>query len=171
LTKKKRVYWDSCSWIGLINEEKDKIISLRYVYGLAEKNEIEILTSTFALAEVFKLKCENSTNQLSEEKDQILEDLFDQAFVIPVAVTRDIGIYARRLLRRIEGLKKPQDAIHLASAAFYNVDELHSFDEDHLIPLDNQIERRDYQKLKICFPPSPPVEPQQKLFRESTNDD
>jgi predicted nucleic acid-binding protein len=83
--------------------------------------------------------------------------------VIYVAITREIGIYARRLLRRIDGLKKPQDAIHLASAAVYNVDELHTFDTVHLIPLDKIIDRKDGKKLRICLPSNPPIGP---LFDE-----
>jgi len=163
------VYWDSCNWIGLINEDPNKIVNLRYVYDQAKKGEIEILTSTFALAEVFRLRCENAIKHLPEEKDQIFEDCLDQEFVLYVQVTRDIGRYARRLLRRTEGLKKPQDAIHLASAAMNNVDELHTFDGDHLLPLDGKIDRKDGTKLTICIPPIPsPIPSQGDLFEETS---
>ncbi|MGD0168512.1 MAG: PIN domain-containing protein [Smithella sp.] len=155
---KKRVYWDSCNWIGLINEEDAKVKQLRYVLDKAKNGEVEILTSTFTLAEVFRLKCEKSEKSLPEEKDQLFEQLLDEPFIVYVQVTRDIGIYARKLLRRIDGLKCPQDAIHLASAAFYNVDELHTFDGNHLLPFDGKIERRDGEKLKICEPQFPPAQ-------------
>ncbi|MGA3280128.1 MAG: PIN domain-containing protein [Smithella sp.] len=156
MTKIKRVYWDSCNWIELINEEnEDRLKPLRYFFELAQNKEVEILTSTFTLAEVFKLRCENAAKQLPEEKDKIFEDFLGQPFVILVQVTREIGTYARRLLRRLDGLKVPQDAIHLATAAIYNVDELHTFDTDHLISLDKKVERKDGQKLKICLPSIP----------------
>lgn len=156
-SKVKRVYWDSCNWIGLINDEEKKIASLRYVYEQAKNKEIEILTSTFTLSEVYRLKCEDGEKRLPEDKDKIFEELLDQEFVFHVTVTREIGIYARRLLRRIDGLKCPQDAIHLASAAINNVDELHTFDGNHLLPFDQKIDRKDGQKLRICAPPNPPV--------------
>lgn len=160
------MYWDSCNWIGLINEDENRIAPLRYIYQQGQNNEIEILTSTFTLAEVFRLKCEDSEKQLPEEKDQIFEETLDQEFVVYVQLTRDIGKYARRLLRRTEGLKSPQDAIHLASAAWNNVDELHTFDGNHLLPLDGKIERRDGQKLKICMPQVPPEPPVQCEMEE-----
>ncbi len=163
-SKIKRVYWDSCNWISLIDPDnevdKKKVEALEYVYQQAKNKEIEILTSTFTLAEVYRLKCESSKKQLPEDKDKIFEDFIDQEFVIPVAVTREIGIYARRLLRRTGGLKRPQDAIHLASAAISNVDELHTFDGNHLLHLDQQIDRKDGHKLRICLPELPPAKPQ-----------
>ena len=152
------MYWDSCNWIGLINEDPGKIEPLRYIYQQGQNGEIEIFTSTFALAEVFRLKCEDSEKQLPEEKDQIFEETLDQDFVVYVQLTREIGRYARRLLRRTEGLRVPQDAIHLASAAWHNVDELQTFDGNHLLHLDGKVERRDGQKLKICTPQVPPAQ-------------
>lgn len=171
MANKKRVYWDSCNWISLINdnEEKDRAAYLSYIYEQAKNGEIEILTSTFTLAEVFKLRCENAIKQLPEEKDKNFEELLDQPFVVYVQLTRDIGRYARRLLRRIEGLKIPQDAIHLASAAINNVDELHTFDHNHLLPLDQKIDRKDGKKLTICIPPTPPIKQQPDLFESSSN--
>lgn len=144
----------------MINEDEDekKTAPLRYIYKQGQNGEIEILTSTFALAEVFRLKCEDSEKQLPEEKDQIFEDILDQEFVVYVQLTREIGRFARRLLRRTEGLKVPQDAIHLASAAWNNVDELQTFDGNHLLHLDGEVERRDGQKLKICIPQVPPAQ-------------
>jgi hypothetical protein len=69
LAEIKRVYWDSCNWIGLINEEEKKIVALRDIYEQAKNDKVEILTSTFTLAEVFKLSCEDAETQLPEEKD------------------------------------------------------------------------------------------------------
>jgi predicted nucleic acid-binding protein len=164
--KIKRVYWDSCNWIGLINDDEKNTEPLRYVYQQAKNKEIEILTSTFTLAEVYRLKCESGEKQLPEDKDKIFEEFIDQEFVVPVAVTREIGKYARRLLRRTDGLKRPQDAIHLASAAINNVDELHTFDGNHLLPLDQKIDRKDGKKLRICMPELPPADPQAVLVFE-----
>jgi predicted nucleic acid-binding protein len=159
LTDKKKVYWDSCSWLGFINEDEDKIVGLRYVLDQAKNGAIDILTSTVTLAEVFRLKCERGVERLPEDKDKIFEDLLDQPYVVYVQVTRDVGIWARRLLRRTTGLKCPQDAIHLASAAINNADELHTFDGNHLLPFDNQIDRKDGKKLRICQPQLPPPPP------------
>jgi len=167
-----RVYWDSCNWIAFINQdEDDRTERLNYVYNQAKSGEFEILTSTFTLAEVFRLKCENSEKQLPEEKDLIFEECLDQPFIVYVQLTREVGKYARRLLRRTNGLRKPQDAIHLASAAIHNVDELHTFDSNHLLPLNNQIERRDGKKLTICIPQIATPDIQGELFNEEKTEE
>lgn len=163
MARKRRAYWDSCAWIGLICEEEDKIKACRHVIEQARRGELQILTSTFTLAEVYRLKCEESEKALPEEKDQIFEEFLSQEFIVYIQLTQDVGIYARRLLRRAEGLKKPQDAIHLASAAIYNADEFHTFDRDDLLRLDGKIDREDGEKLKICTPPIPSEPAQTEL--------
>ena len=60
------------------------------------------------------------------------------------------------LLRKYPTIRKPQDAIHAATAALNDVDELHTFDGNDLIGLDGQIPMANGQRLKICKPPSPP---------------
>jgi len=66
LASKKKVYWDSCAWLGLINEEPDKIDSCRHVIDLARNGDIEIWTSTYTLAEVFKRKCDGVQTGLGD---------------------------------------------------------------------------------------------------------
>jgi len=57
----KRVYWDACVWIALIQREKillpnggteDRETMSRMVVEAAKKGTLEILTSTFCLVEV-----------------------------------------------------------------------------------------------------------------------
>lgn len=150
----KKYYWDSCIWISLINEdEAARADCCRYVLELANNNEVQIWTSSITLAEVFKKKCEGRNIALPEKGDAAFENFLNQDFIFEVQVDHDIGVLARRLLRKHPQLKQPNDAIHVATAALNNADELHSFDEDNLHPLDGLIDRRDGQKLKICFPP------------------
>lgn len=63
MSSPKRVYWDACVWIALIKQESiaksDGSIEKRYarcseVITMAEKGEIEIVTSAFTIAEVCK---------------------------------------------------------------------------------------------------------------------
>jgi hypothetical protein len=84
-----------------------------------------------------------------------------------------VGTVARRLLRKFPQIKKPQDAIHVATAVLNNVDELHTFDGSDLLPLDGQIPMQNGQKLKICHPPRPPEVPHPlkgTLFEPLIND-
>jgi hypothetical protein len=76
-----------------------------------------------------------------------------------VQVDYDVGVLARKLLRKFPAIQKPQDGIHLATALMNNVDELHTFDRPNLLDLTDQIERKDGSKLKICHPPKRPEPP------------
>ncbi len=79
-----------------------------------------------------------------------------------INVDEDVGTLARRLLREHPKLGKPQDAVHVASALLAGVDELHTFDENHLLKFDGVLtkigtENKDETgKLKIRKPPSKP---------------
>jgi predicted nucleic acid-binding protein len=164
LVSKPKYYWDACSWIGLINQESNKLDSLRHIIEEAQKGKVEIWTSTFTLAEVFKRKCSGDLVGLDATNDQAFEDYLEQEFVQRVQVDSDVATAARRLLRKFPSIKKPQDAIHAATAALNNVDELHTFDGSDLLPMDGQIPMPNGKKLKICKPPLPPDPNKGTLF-------
>jgi predicted nucleic acid-binding protein len=155
----RNVYWDTCTWLGLINQEADKIGRCRHIVAEARAGNIQIWTSAFTLAEVFKKNCNGTPAGLAAAKDADFEQYIEQDFLTIVQVDYDIGVQARRLLRTHTKLKKPADAIHLATAVLSNVEELHTFDADNLTPLSGQVNRQDGVALTICFPPEPPPPP------------
>ena len=156
-----RYYWDACVWIELITQQNpDRVRRCKYVIQLAESGNAEIWTSAFTLAEVYKRKCENSNAALPAPDDRKFEDFIEQPFIKKAAVDVDVGTLARRLLRSFPELKKPQDAVHLATCLLQNLDEMHTFDEDNLLPLDGKIKRKDKLELVINQPPAPPKEAQ-----------
>ena len=157
----KRVYWDSCAWLGLINSEEDKVEGCQYIMQEAIRKNVEILVSTVTLAEVFKTRCAEPYKMLAEEKDIAFEEFFDQDFIIKASVDEDIAKRARGLLRYYasQGLKKPMDAIHLATALKFNAAEMHTFDGSDLLCLDGKIQSDSGVILKICKPPLPPISP------------
>jgi len=151
-------YWDSCTWIGLINQESGKAAGCKYVMEQAQKGDVQILASYFTLAEVYKTRCDEPYKYLAEEKDIVLEEFFEQEFIKLAQVDRRVAKKARELLRYFPCLNKPQDAVHLATAVIYNSDELHTFDGTDLICLNGLIKRADGGDLLIRKPPDPPVE-------------
>ncbi len=159
MANKPKYYWDACAWIGLIKQEPGRFDSLKHVIEEAQKGKIEIWTSAFTLAEVFKRKCPEEQVGLDQPDDIAFEDYIAQDFVKRVQVDTDVGTVARRLLRKFPNLRKPQDAIHAATAALNNVDELHTFDGADLLSLDGFIPMSDGRQLKICRPPVPPPLP------------
>ncbi|MBX3515170.1 MAG: PIN domain-containing protein [Xanthobacteraceae bacterium] len=158
MADKPKYYWDACAWIALIQQEPQRFDSLNYVIELARKNEAAIWTSNFTLAEVYKPYSGEDGKQLSllPQHDKTFEDFILQPFVERVQVDFDIGVLARKLLRKYPAIKKPQDGIHLATALLNNIDELHTYDRENLLDLSEKIERRDGKKLKICHPPVRP---------------
>lgn len=160
-----RYYWDACIWIDLISQDNsDRFDRCLYVTELAEARKAEIWTSAFTLAEVFKKRCIGEYVGLPENKDRDFENYIEQEFITKVQVDVETGILARRLLRKFPKIKKPQDAIHVATCLLNNLDELHTFDGSDLLDFDGKFPRQDRKMLCICPPPARPANPQTELF-------
>jgi predicted nucleic acid-binding protein len=157
------VYWDSCVWIGLLNEEPDKVDSARWVVERAERGEVEIWTSTITLAEVYKIVPAGGT--ADPEGDKKLDEFLAQPYIVHVQVDQDVAMEARRLLRaKLPGLRKPYDAVHIACAAWHNIETFHTFDRDDLLPLNGLIKCRNGNPMTVCKPPERPPPAQPGLF-------
>lgn len=157
MAEKPRYYWDACAWIALIQQEQGRFEQLQYIIDEARAGSVEIWTSYFTLAEVYKRPCGQPEQVgLIAAQDQPFEDFILQSFVQRVQVDFEVGVLARRLLRTYPVIAKPQDGIHLATALIYNVDELHTFDRENLLGLTGKIDRQDGVKLRINPPPKPP---------------
>jgi predicted nucleic acid-binding protein len=151
----RRIYWDACVWIALIQQEKirdtsgnlveDRYGMCRNVINAATRGQIEIATSTFSFAEV----CKNP-DVMGKAEDKIAA-FFENDYVLPVNLDRAVGERARILMMSGFSKLKPPDACHLASAAIANAEEMHTFD-DKLLALDGKIDKLDGTKLKICTP-------------------
>ncbi len=151
----KRICWDACAWISLIQKEKilndkgivteDRYSLCRVVIDLAEKGKIEIATSALSLAEVCK------SRSIKKKPDDEIGAYFENAWVLVVSVDTLVGTIARTLMQAGHAGLKPPDAIHLATAIVANADELHTFDDD-ILDLDEKLSRQDGNILKICKP-------------------
>jgi predicted nucleic acid-binding protein len=153
-----RVYWDSCVWLGLLNEEPEKVDSAKWVIERAERGEVEIWTSTITLAEVYKVR----HGAADPEADKKLDDFLSQPYIVHVQVDQDVAMEARRLLRaNLPALKKPNDAIHLASAVWHDIETFHTFDRDDLLPLNGLVKCQNGKSITVCKPPErpPPEQP------------
>ena len=175
MAESKKIYWDSCIWISIIRDEEGRAPICKHLLDLAKKGEVQIWTSSLTLAEVFKKKCNAETVAIDAASDHDFDSFIEQDFIVEVQLDHDIGVMARSLLRQHPELKKPADAIHLASAVLHNVDELHTFDHPNLLVLDGKVNRKDGQPLRIVAPtmPEPPKieeSPQMSLLPEGVQD-
>jgi predicted nucleic acid-binding protein len=147
----RRVYWDACTWIALIQREKiavggsNRETMCRAVIAEAKKNKIEILTSTLSLVEV----CKN--RELRSKDDDQIGAYFENDYILLMNVDRLVGEHARMLMSAGHTGLKPPDAIHVASAIHGLAAELHTYD-DKLLKLDGRIGRVDGGQLRICAP-------------------
>jgi predicted nucleic acid-binding protein len=154
-TPTKRVFWDACVWIALIQREKmislptggteDRETMCRMVIEAAKKGSLEILTSTFCLVEV----CKASTSKKTTSDK--LAEFFENDYILITNLDRMVAERGRELMIAYGSLKPP-DAVHIATAAVSpGVEEMHTFD-DRLLKLDGLIDKADGTKLKICKP-------------------
>jgi len=54
----KKVYWDACVFIDLINGVEGKRAVLEGIWGERDRGETLVYTSFLTYAEVFRVKCE-----------------------------------------------------------------------------------------------------------------
>lgn len=149
------VYWDACTWIAYINQEKavklkDGGVENRFAKCLevlekANNKKLEIVTSAFTLSEVCKSP---------EVRDSPLDNLpsfFERSYIMVVPVDMSIGRKAQHM--QASGLVslRPADTIHLASAIRAKVTELHTFD-NAILKLDGLIPGTEGKPIKICKP-------------------
>lgn len=145
----KRLYFCANAWISLTKKEVGRYEPLEQVIIGARGGECEIWTSSISYAEVYKSA---ATGTGAEESDKKVDDLFEQDFVQRVEAGVIICRKARVLLRQFPTLKKPFDAIHLATAVKHNCDEFYTFDRENLLGLNGLVEREDGTKLIIKKP-------------------
>jgi predicted nucleic acid-binding protein len=164
LAEPRKVYWDSCVWIALINSELNRVERCESMIALAKAGDVQIWTSSLTLAEVYKNRGASGA-ELPADKDSNFEAFLEQDFIVEVQVDHEIAILARRLLRTHSPLlRRCPDAIHLATAVANNLDELHTFDGINLLPLNGLVRRGDRVPLMIREPPPAIIGQQQDFF-------
>jgi hypothetical protein len=146
---KNRVYMDSCCFIDLVkyrdydkpthnvSEEKfNDVWHLRRLCDAALKGDIEIISSTLAIAE-----CLHEGNQLIGD---IAKDLFEKFLtsgrvILPIEAGYNVCVQARDLYWRHRILLSGADQVHVASAIETNCKEF--------ITTDDKIKKEKIQQL------------------------
>ena len=133
--KPTRFYWDSCVFLSYINGDPGRIDTLDAILGNIHKSngQSQIVTSILTKIEVAGSMTEYTTRVLSPSIEQQIDALWNGTSVIVMIELHDgIAILARNLMRQAltQGWSlKPPDAIHLASAQWLGVEELHIYDD------------------------------------------
>ena len=133
----KYVYWDSCCFLSYL-EGEPRGTQLLGVIQRAQAGELAIVTSVIALTEVL-----GSKNADEGKRDRIKAALSSSNGIYFVDLTEYLAKETRDLIWSLRFHNHKADAVHLATALFFNrskkIEEIHTFDAD-LLRLNGQFE-------------------------------
>lgn len=133
-SRRRRIYWDSNCWLYLISAdpEREPILKAFLSDSKSKPNDTLLVTSVISKVEVAFAQIEYQGNQLDRSVEDAIDSLWADTAVTLIEFHDQIAIQARELIR--SGLHrqwslKPMDAIHLATAKSFGVDEFHTYDK------------------------------------------
>jgi len=152
----RRVCWDAWAFTELLNRFSAHHEHLKHIAAMAavKRNpEVEIVTSSLAIAEVAGLLKHSETGQVVGQLDVTeIARMWRTARITRLDVTRAVARQARDIVRGAAA-ERPQrklidgsDAIYLATASILNADTLVTGDKALLA-------HSGVQSVRICLPP------------------
>lgn len=133
------IYWDSCVFLSHINGIQDRIQTINDVLNeINEDRNSIILTSSESIVEVAHALYEKEQNRLDPEVEVAIDTMWDDSNIVAMIDNGPhIARRARKLIRDAiphGWVLKPKDAIHMASAYWYDyyvgsIDEFHTYDD------------------------------------------
>lgn len=137
MSELRRYYWDSGVFCSFLGEEKNRYQVVNDLLDEAHAGRIEIVTSSFSLVEVLKVK---GHKPVSQEEEDILRNFFEYPFIKIVNADRDICEASRTFVWKY-GMKS-KDAVHMATAAtasrLIEIHGIFSWDAD-FVKLDGRV--------------------------------
>lgn len=153
-------YWDACLFLAWLKDEATRqpgeMDGVRDVVDRVKRRDVQLVTSTITFTEVMSA-------DLPAGVANLFRDLMKRRNVTPVSVDVPIANFASDLRAHYKArpteyngktISTP-DAIHLATAILYKVDEFHTFDNGKkgnslgLLQLDGNV---GGHKMRVCKP-------------------
>lgn len=133
-SRRRRIYWDSNCWLSLINVIPDRapVLKLLLSDSKNELGDIALVTSVISKVEVAFAQSEYQGGQPDRTVEEAIDALWADTAVTLIEIHDQITLEARGLVRsglHREWSLKPLDAIHLATAKWFGVDEFHTYDK------------------------------------------
>lgn len=107
----RRHYWDSGVFCSFLSKEEGRFEVVSDLLNEAYSGRVEIITSSFALVEVLRLK---GHEQITEKIQKQLVEFFEYPFIKFVNADREVCELSRRYVWHY-GMKS-KDAVHMATA-------------------------------------------------------
>jgi len=154
---KVRLYWDASVFIALIQNEVGRAETCARLFSDAEAGRFQIFTSVLTIAECSGGRAvANMAERELHLLNEAIRGFMEHACLTMIQVDRAIAEHAQSLQqwgRRELGRRlPPTDAIHLASAIRARASVLHTYDDDHLTPLDGKTPPHGNEPLSIRHP-------------------
>lgn len=158
-TGKRLIYWDSCVFLAFLTAEKREegaLAGIRAVVADIERRKVTLITSGIIHTEII---------DLPKKTEKQFTRLFDRSNIKCIDPTTRIlkkagalrSYYRKRKDKNNGKVLGSPDAIHLATAIIYKVNEFHTFDRKGragtlgLLPLTGNVAGH---KLHVCRPES-----------------
>lgn len=135
----RHIYWDSNVFLSLLNAMPARIETLKNLVAEIEENsQSYILTSSESIVEVAHIAEEKTRKRLDPAVEEQIDAMWANNELIKMIDNGPhIAPIARNLIREAipNGWRlTPKDAVHLASAYWYNkyvhpIDEIHTYDQ------------------------------------------
>ncbi|MEX1000053.1 MAG: PIN domain-containing protein [Thermodesulfobacteriota bacterium] len=119
-----RFYWDTCIFISWLKNENIKpglLEGIEEIVKQVDKKEIEIITSVLTHTEMLRGK-------FTDNNFEMFKSLFKRPNIVDCEVTGHIAEVAGEIRNYYSNSLSTPDAIHLATAIVYEVDEMHTSD-------------------------------------------
>ena len=142
-TRREWLYWDSNVFLSYFNAENPRIQVLDALLQemRASQGCRMIITSTYTIAEVVYVRAGSAEATDDQEMDDVMDFLWRDSSLLRFAdLTQGLAQHARQLQRvayRQGRTLDPDDAIHVATASWLQVPEMHTYDSG-LLSLDGQ---------------------------------
>ncbi len=127
-------YWDTVCFLGVLNEEPDKLPACRAVIREAEAGNVRVVTSALTIAEVLWPK--GQPLQLPPDRAEDVQEFFQHEWIDLRELDRTVAELAREMVWNHS--VRPKDAVHVATAVDAGVRQFDTYDGD-LIALSGKI--------------------------------
>lgn len=148
-----RYYWDSCIFLSIIEGHQERLPAILELMEKAEKQEVEIWTSMFTIAEVAFAKAEKDGKALDSTTQEKINAFWTVGSPITlVEPHRGIMSATAELVRgaMLQSLRlAPDDALHIATAKEHGLQSLHTYDSYN----NKHAELSQLSGVTICPPP------------------
>lgn len=141
-SRPKSVVWDACVLIDAIQKDPEHYPAIQPFLDDAEKGKLLIVLSEVTVGEVVKLDNLAAQGMSLEEQERLIRDWLINPYVVRKIFHRGITDMATRICR-LHTLKDVGDRAVMATALFYRVPLIHTYDGEgrkgQLLKLDGKL--------------------------------